>query len=102
MEPGYPGQMRAGLAALAALIIVPTASAGGPAMRVGVAEDGVRRTSLVEAKGQLALLKLAGLNTVRVSSIWGPGQTEPPADELTALDNTVAGAALNALKVYVS
>jgi hypothetical protein len=71
-------------------------------MRVGVAEDAVRRTSLVEAKAQLGLLKLAGLDSVRVSSTWAPGLTAPPADELTLLGNTVAGAALNALKVYVS
>jgi hypothetical protein len=94
--------MRGVLAALAALILVPAASAGGPKLRVGVAEDAVRQTSLVEAKAKLGLLKLAGLDSVRISSTWAPGLTRPPADELTLLGNTVAGAALNSLKVYVS
>jgi hypothetical protein len=94
--------MRLVLAVLAALIVVPAAAAGGPTLRVGVAEDAVRQTSLVEAKAQLGLLKLAGLDTVRVSSTWAPGLTAPSAAEHTLLANTVAGAALNSLKVYVS
>lgn len=94
--------MRVGLAALAALVLAPAAHAGGPKLRVGVAEDAVRRASLVEAKAQLGLLKLAGLDTVRVSSTWAPGQSAPPADELALLDNVVSGAALNALRVYIS
>jgi hypothetical protein len=94
--------MRAALAALAALILVPSALAGGPKMRVGVAEDAVQRTSLVAAKAQLGLLKLAGFDTVRISSTWAPGVTKPDAEELTLLGNTVAGAALNSLRVYIS
>jgi len=92
----------AALAALAALVLAPASLAGGPKMRVGVAEDGVRRASLVEAKAQLGLLKLAGFDTVRISSTWAPGQTAPSTNELALLDNVVAGAALNSLKVYVS
>src|SRR6266446_5603093 len=102
MNPGYPGQMRVVLAALAALVLAPAALAGGPKMRVGVAEDGVRQTSFVEAKAKLDLLKLAGLDSIRVSSTWAPGQSAPAADELLPLDNVVAGATLDGLKVYVS
>jgi hypothetical protein len=94
--------MRAGLAALAALLLAPAAFAGGPRMRVGVAEDGVRRSSLVQAKAQLGLLKLVGFDTVRVSSTWAPGESAPPAEEVAVLDNVVSGAALSGLKVYVS
>jgi hypothetical protein len=94
--------MRAGLAVLAALLLAPAASAGGPPLRVGVAEDGVRRSSLVQAKAQLGLLKLVGFDTVRISSTWAPGESAPPPEELTVLDNVVAGAALSGLKVYVS
>src|SRR6266850_2047031 len=94
--------MRVVLAALAALVLAPAALAGGPRMRVGVAEDGVRRSSLVEAKAQLDLLRLAGLDSVRVSSTWSPGQSAPAADEVLPLDNVVGGAALDGLKVYIS
>jgi hypothetical protein len=90
------------VAALAALTLVPAAHAGGPAMRVGAAEDEVQQTSLVDAEAKLALLQLAGLDTVRINSIWGPGQTAPTAADQQKLANVVAGAALNGMRVYVS
>ena len=90
------------LAALALLAIVPSAFAGGPAMRVGVSEDEVRQTSLVAAKARLDLLRLAGLDSVRVSATWAPGQTSPSAEDLPRLTNAVSGAALAGLKAYVS
>jgi hypothetical protein len=85
-----------------ALAVTPAALAGGPALRIGAAEDAVKQTSLVDAKTQLDLLKLAGLDTVRISSTWAPGQTAPSADDSLLLTNAVAGAALDGLKVYVS
>ncbi|MDX6411934.1 MAG: polysaccharide biosynthesis protein PslG [Gaiellaceae bacterium] len=94
--------MRVVLAALAVLVLAPAADAGGPAMRVGAAEDEVRQTSLVEAKAKLGLLRLAGLDSVRVSSTWAPGQSAPAAAELVPLDNVVAGAGLDAMRVYIS
>jgi hypothetical protein len=87
---------------LAFLTFVPAALAGGPAMRVGAAEDEVQQASLVDAEAKLSLLQLAGLDTVRVNSIWGPGQTAPTAADLQKLTNVVGGAALNGMRVYVS
>ena len=71
-------------------------------MRVGVAEDEVKQTSLVAAKARLDLLRLAGLDSVRVSATWAPGQTSPSAEDLPRLTNAVSGAALAGLKTYVS
>jgi hypothetical protein len=90
------------LAVLAASVLVPAGLAGGPAMRVGVAEDEVKQTSLVAAKARLDLLRLAGLDSVRVSATWAPGQTSPSAEDLPRLTNAVSGAALAGLKTYVS
>jgi hypothetical protein len=84
------------------LALAPAATAGGPALRFGVAEDEVKDTSLVEAKAGLDLLRLVGLDTVRVSSTWAPGQTAPPADERRRLANVVGAATVAGLKVYVS
>src|SRR3954453_13069149 len=89
-------------AVLAALAVVPTAVAGGPAMRVGVSEDEVRQTSLVAAKARLDMLRLAGLDSVGVSATWAPGQIAPSADDLPRLTNAVAGSGLVGLKAYVS
>src|SRR5262249_55322288 len=88
---------------LALLALAPAAArAGGPAMRVGAAEDEVQQASLVDAEAKLGLLQLAGLDTVRVNSIWGPGQTAPTAADQQRLGNVVAGAALNGMRIYVS
>src|SRR5262245_44497199 len=88
--------------ALVLLALVPAAHAGGPGMRVGAAEDEVQQTSLVDAEAKLGLLQLAGLDTVRVNSIWGPGQTAPTAADQQRLANVVDGAALTGMRVYVS
>src|SRR5258708_2155499 len=71
-------------------------------MRVGVAEDAVKRTSLVETKSQVDLLKLAGRDSVRVSLTWTPGARTLASTDATQLANVTAGSALAGLKVYVS
>jgi hypothetical protein len=87
---------------LACLVLAPQALAGGPAMRIGAAEDEVQQASTVDAKTRLDLLKLAGLDTVRVSVIWGRGQTVPTDDDLERLTNAINGAGLDGMKVYLS
>ena len=49
-------------------------------MVVGATEDAVRQPTLVATKAQMDMLTLAGLNGVRVTQIWTPGQTAPTAD----------------------
>lgn len=87
---------------LAALVLAPAAFGGGPKLRVGAAEDAVRAPTLVETKAKLGLMRLAGLDSVRINSIWGPGQTVPTPDELTAIDNVVSAAGLTSIRVYLS
>jgi hypothetical protein len=94
--------MRALVVLLAALAFAPTAFAGGPSMRIGVAEDAVKRASLVETKSQLDLLKFAGLDAVRVTETWTPGTTALTPTDATQLSNITSGSALAGLKVYVS
>ena len=93
--------MRLTLAVAAALLFAYPAHAGGPSMRVGATEDRVKQTSLVEAKAQLELFKLAGLDAVRATSIWAPGAIAPNAEDLRKLDNLVSGARLAGIAVYV-
>ena len=54
-------------------------------MLVGAAEDAPRSTSLVVAKAQMTLARLAGFDSIRVTEIWAPGETAPTADDVTAL-----------------
>jgi hypothetical protein len=97
--------MRRLLFALIAGVILsaaPAAQAGGPGMLVGAAEDAVKADTLTEAKARLDMLKLAGLDAVRVTSIWDPTRPLPAADELLQLRNLTQAAQLDGIKVFVS
>jgi hypothetical protein len=89
-------------AAAIALVAVPAARSGGPAMVVGAAEDDVKAGTLTEAKAKLDLLKVAGLGAVRVTSIWDPAHPDPTADELNQLNNLTAAAKLDGMDVFVA
>ncbi len=69
---------------------------------MGAVEDGVRAPTLVEAKAKMDLLQLAGFRAVRVTSIWMPGETQPPAGELTSLRNVAEAAVMDGIRVYVT
>ena len=94
--------LRGLLATLVALVLAPAAQAGGPGLTLGAAEDVVRSASPTEAKAQLTLLRLAGLQAVRITSIWTPGETAPAASERVILRNVTAAAQLSGIRVYVS
>ena len=88
--------------AAALLLVAPVAHAGGPGLVVGAAEDDVRATTLSEAKAKLDLLRLAGLDAVRVTSIWDPASPNIAASELTVLNNLTAAGKLDGIDVYAS
>src|SRR5207302_4123640 len=85
-----------------ALAAAPSAFAGGPAMTIGATEDIVKQPDLVGAKAQMDLLKLAGLTSARVTQYWVPGQTEPIGADLDGMQNAVAAAQLDGVRVVVS
>jgi hypothetical protein len=84
-----------------ALVLAPAAHAGGPLMRVGATEDQVKQLTLVQAKAKLDMLRLAGLDAVRVTLIWAPGQTAPAADDEKAIANVLNASSLAGIKAYV-
>ena len=98
--------MRFPLAAAAAaalvLLVAPAARPAGPSLMVGAAEDDVKAGTLAEAKAKLDLLRLAGLQAVRVTAIWDPADPHPSANMLLALNNLTAAAKLDAIDVFVS
>src|SRR5438105_2981532 len=87
---------------IVALAAAPSAFAGGPTMTIGATEDIVKQPDLVGAKAQMDLLKLAGLTSVRVTQYWVPGQTEPIGADLDGMENAVAAAQLDGVRVVVS
>jgi hypothetical protein len=85
-----------------ALALPGQAAAGGPTMLIGTTEDSVRQPTLVGAKAQMDLLRLAGFNTVRVSQVWAPGKTKPDPEDLHTLTNVVDAAKLDGVTVMLT
>jgi hypothetical protein len=71
-------------------------------MLVGAAEDAVKQPDLVSARAQLDLARLAGLDTVRITVNWLPGQTAPPAAERQALEALAGAARLTGTRVAIA
>jgi hypothetical protein len=92
----------AAVAALAALLLVPAASAGGPEILVGATEDAAQQPSLAFAKAQMDRAKLAGFNTIRLSATWDRGVTALTPDGAARLQNAVAAADLDAIHPILS
>jgi hypothetical protein len=90
------------LIAAVALLLAPVARAGGPAMLIGAAEDIVKQSDPVKAKAELDLAKLAGLNTIRISQVWTPGDTAPSAGDLELDQNAVNAAKLDGIRIFVT
>jgi len=84
------------------LALAPAALAEGPSMVVGATEDAVRQPTLVASKAQMDMLTLAGLNGVRVTQIWTPGQTAPTAAALQVLRNVASAAQLDGVRITLS
>jgi hypothetical protein len=77
------------------------ASAGGPTMLIGAAEDAVRQPTLVGAKAQMDLLTSAGLDAVRLTQVWAPGQTAPTQADVDVLNNVAQAASLDGVQVFL-
>jgi hypothetical protein len=90
------------VAVLVALVLAPAAAAGGPTMLVGAAEDAVKQPTLAEAKAKLDLLKLAGFNAVRVTSLWNPALDAPLPLEIAQYQALADAAEMDGIRVFVS
>ena len=94
--------MKRGLLVVAlALALAPAADAGGPLMLYGAAEDNVRQSTVVASRAQMDLLRLLGVDSVRITSTWTPGATAPSAGESGALAIVDQAARLSGMRVLV-
>ena len=71
-------------------------------MLVGAAEDAAKAPTLAEAKAKMDLAKVAGLDAIRLTAQWRPGETAPLPADLESLQNAVDAADLDAIDVYLS
>ena len=90
------------LLALVAALALPASAAAGAGMFVGAAEDAGRSDDLTEAYAKLELARLAGFDTVRMTSIWAPGMSRPTDHELDVLRTSALAARLNGIRIILS
>ena len=92
------------LSLLAVLVVLalPGAAAAGAGMFVGAAEDAGRSDDLTQAFAKMELARLAGFDTVRMTSIWPPGLTRPTDQELAVLRTSALAARLNGIRIILS
>jgi hypothetical protein len=78
------------------------AERGGRPIMVGAAEDAAKQGDPLAADAKMALARLAGFDTIRMTSVWTPGETEVSGGELAGLQNAAAAASLNGIRLIVS
>jgi hypothetical protein len=71
-------------------------------MFVGAAEDAGRSGDLTQAYSKMELARLAGFDTVRMTSIWAPGLSRPTDEELAVLRTSALAARLNGIRIILS
>jgi hypothetical protein len=89
------------LAVLVAFVTAGSAHAG-TGMFVGATEDNVRSLSPLVAKSKMDMAALAGLDTVRMSVLWQPGEQLIGGDDEVVLRNASAAAQLDGVRLIVS
>ena len=100
--PPYASRLNILLTVLLLGIFVAAPARAGTGMFVGAAEDESRKLDPLAAKSKLDLAAVAGLGTIRMTSIWSPGETVLRGDELTALQNASTAAQFDGVRLIVS
>jgi hypothetical protein len=80
----------------------PAVSFKPKALLVGAAEDGAMDGGAIEADAKMSLAALAGFDTIRVTSIWHPGQRTIADGEQATLQAVADSAALHGIRLIVS
>jgi hypothetical protein len=87
---------------LVVCVFAQPATAGGPFMMVGAAEDVVKTQDYAFAKSEMDKLKLAGLDTIRVTQTWTKGQTTLGPNDAITLGNAMNAAQFTGMRVILS
>ena len=90
------------MALVAFFALVGSASAGGPYMLVGAADDIGKQPTPAAAKLAMDDARLAGLDAIRITQTWKTGETTLSPGERILLDNAVSAAQADGLRVIIS
>ena len=80
----------------------PASAAKPKPLMVGAAEDAAKEGGALTAEAKMSLARLAGFDTIRVTSIWHPGQKAIAGGELSTLQAVADAASLNGIRLIVS
>jgi hypothetical protein len=80
----------------------PSAAAKPRRLLVGAAEDAAKGGGADVAAAKMRLASLAGFDTIRITSIWHPGERSIGSDEVAMLQGVSDAAAANGIRVAVS
>src|SRR5215208_6975103 len=95
--------MRRGLVVVGAfLALAPPTAAGGPALRIGAAEDVAADPDYATAKVHMDRAKLAGLDTIRLTAQWTLGQRAVTAAQATKVGTAIKAAQFTGIRVFLS
>jgi len=89
----------AALAAAAPVVSAPASATKPKRLLVGAAEDAAKSG---DAGGKMMLAGAAGFDTIRITSIWRPGETTVAGDELATLQKVADAATANGVRLIVS
>jgi len=83
-------------------VLAPVARAGGPTLAVGAADDAAQQPDYAFAKAYLDKVKLTGLDTIRVTAAWSPGQTVVAPDDVLGVGNAVKAAQFTGVRAALA
>ena len=86
----------------AALALPAPAFAGGAQMLVGVTDDLIEQHTLTGTRAKLMIAKLAGFDSVRVTTVWQPGDERPTERDMRKLVNLSRASRLTGMRVFIS
>ena len=93
---------RIALAFVAFALLAAQPASAGIGMFVGAAEDGGRSLDPLTAKAKMDLAALAGLDVVRMTVSWSPGEQTVGGDDLVVLRNASAAAQLDGVRLMLT
>jgi len=80
----------------------PVARAGGPSLAVGAADDAAQQPDYAFAKAYVDKVKLTGLDTIRLTAAWSPGQTVVAPDDVLGVGNGVRAAQFTGVRAVLA
>jgi hypothetical protein len=97
--------VRRALVIAAALLAFAGCGGGGSGDRefhVGVVEDSTKQPESAAARARVQAVKDGGFDSIRITSIWAPGQTEPEPAELDVLRNVATASEELDVRLFIA